>query len=92
LIEPTKSGDRIYLNANGLDEKSQLTVELLDAKLRPIPGYSGKDCVPVDKSGLRVPVAWRGKADLKGVDESYRIRVNWVGDDADGRLWAIYVD
>jgi hypothetical protein len=91
-IEPTKSSARIYLNANGLDEKSQLTVELLDAKLRPIPGYTGNDCVPVDKSGLRVPVAWRGKTNLAGLDEPYRIRVNWVGDDADGRLWAIYVD
>ena len=58
----TKQETKIYLNADGLGEHSQLTVDVLDDKFREIPDYSGTNSIPMTKSGLREPVTWRNKA------------------------------
>ena len=82
----------IYVNASGLSEKSQLRVEVLDHRLRPLPGYSGDASIPVREPGLRQRVTWRGKDQLAGVDGPIRVRVNWEGIyPEDARLYAVYV-
>lgn len=87
-----EAGGRIFVNADGLSANNRLKVELLDELLRPIPGYSGEDCVPVVKSGFRTPVAWKGGDLVRSNGRPVRIRVSWDGDRPDSRLWAIYVE
>ena len=46
-----------------------------------------------ERERRRLPVAWRGGDRLAGVDQPFRVRVNFTGRDADqARLYAIYVD
>jgi hypothetical protein len=92
-ITPPRDGAHVYLNASGLSEDSQLQVEILDEKLRPIPGYTATDCTPIkDKTGLRIPISWGGKNDLGKWDKPIRLRVNFTGRDAESaRLFAVYL-
>jgi hypothetical protein len=95
-ITPPRDGARVYLNASGLSEDSQLAVEILDQNLRPVPGYAAADCAPIkDATGLRIPISWGGKTDLGKRNENaktIRLRVNFTGRDAGtARLFAIYV-
>jgi hypothetical protein len=85
-------GCRVFLNAGGLGEHSQLAVELLGLDFRPLPGYSGGDSVPVTRPGLREPVRWRGRETLDGIQGPVRVRVDWKGlRPEDARLYAVYV-
>ena len=85
-------GQRVLINADGLSEPSRLRVEVLNERFEPMPGYSGQDCIPVVRSGLRQPVMWRGRQRLEGIDHPIRIRVRWEGPDhEDARLFAVYV-
>jgi hypothetical protein len=90
---PCGPSARVYLNATGLSEAGQLTLEILDEQFRPVPGYSAADFVPLEaKSGLRLPVAWRDKPTLDAIAGPIRIRVNWSGKDVEStRLYAVYV-
>lgn len=82
----------IYVNASGLSEASQLRVDVLDHRLRPLPGYSGDASIPLREPGLRQRVTWDGKDQLAGVDGPIRVRVNWEGIyPEDARLYAVYV-
>ncbi len=94
MVLPARPGARVHLNATGLGADSRLEVEILDERFRPLPGYTAADMLPVaEKDGLRLPVAWRGGDRLTGVDQPFRVRVNFTGRDADqARLYAIYVD
>ncbi|MDZ4289018.1 MAG: hypothetical protein U0984_13710 [Prosthecobacter sp.] len=89
----TAPGARIYLNVTGLSEASQVTVEILDEQFRPLPGYAAADFVPIQgKSGLRLPVAWRGKETLEKLAAPIRVRFNWNGTDPEAiKLYAIYI-
>ena len=44
-IKPEGSTSRVFVNADGLSNYSELTVEVLDERFRPVKGYSGDDCV-----------------------------------------------
>jgi hypothetical protein len=92
-LTPPRDGAKVYLNASGLSEESQLAVELLDEKLRPIPGYTAADCTPIkEKTGLRIPISWGNKTDLGKQKGPLRLRVNFTGPDAEAaRLFAIYI-
>ena len=86
------AGSRVFVNVDGLSAKSRISVELLDEQFRPIPGYSGADCVPLENSGLRQVVAWKGKESLETMDGVVRVRINWMGDrPGDARLYSVYV-
>jgi hypothetical protein len=89
-----RPGARVLLNATHLAPDSQLTVEILDEQFRPLPGYAAADFVALtNKSGLRFPVAWRGRETLGAFDHLVRVRVNWTGAKADAaRLYAVYVE
>ncbi len=91
-LDPLPGGAEIYVNADGLSASSQLRVEVLDDRLRPMEGYSGADSVPLQKSGFREKVTWKGGNRLEGLNRPFRIRVNWEGSDQeDARLFAVYV-
>lgn len=89
-----KPDARVYLNASGLSVDTRLEVEILDEQMRPIPGYTAADFTPiVAESGFRLPAIWRGRETLAGLDRPIRVRVNFVGRDADlARLYAIYIE
>jgi hypothetical protein len=92
-LEPKSPDSRVFVNAGGLGQYSQLTVELLDLQFRPIPGYSGDDCVPISDPSLRQPVRWRNRPAVECFHHPVRVRVNWHGiRPEDARLYAVYVD
>ncbi len=93
-LTPSRPNARVFLNATGLSEVSQLTVEILDEQFRPLPGYTAADFVPLAaKSGLRLPLAWQGKTSLEKPGGPIRVRVNWSGAKAEAaRMFAIYVE
>ncbi len=75
--------EKISLNVAGLSADDELTVELLDQRAEPIPGYSTK----VSTSGLRVPVEW-SKPARSARKRSLRVRFP-VGSPA--KVYAIYL-
>ena len=90
-IELDRDGVGVYVNADRLGEHSRLRVELLSREFKPLPGYSGDDCLPVTEPGLRQPVRWRGRDTIEGLDRPVRVRVNWEGvRPEDARLFALY--
>jgi hypothetical protein len=91
-LDPVSGGANLYVNAKGLSASSRLRVEILDHRLRPLPGYSGTDSIPLQKSGFREPVTWRGRSRLEGLDQPFRVRINWEGEHPEkARLFAVYV-
>ena len=83
----------MWVNASDLSEKSSLTVEVLDRQLRPLPGYSRDECVPLTEDGLRQSVSWSGTQVVEAHGQPIRIKVNWEGDRAeDAFLYAVYVE
>ena len=82
----------VYVNAQGVSPQNGLTVELLDERMRPLPGFGRADCLPVVEEGLRTPVAWKEKRTLEGIDSPVRVRINWEGErPGDVFLYAAYV-
>jgi hypothetical protein len=55
-------GRRLFLNLAAPEGDAR--VEVLDAKGRPVPGYSGSQAVPVRGDGVRLPVRWKSAKDL----------------------------
>jgi hypothetical protein len=89
-----REGARVSLNVTGLSDAGKLTVEILDEHFVPLPGYSAADFTPITgKSGLHMPVSWKGGASLGKVAQPIRVRVNWSGENQEKvRLFAIYLD
>ncbi|MFN0171752.1 MAG: hypothetical protein ACKV22_35505 [Bryobacteraceae bacterium] len=79
----------LRLNVDGLGSRAALRVEVIDAKGKPLPGYSGGDAALVRESGLAVKVNWpRGGV----VARDYRLRVRFEGDDVRNiRFFAAYL-
>ena len=61
--------EKIQLNVSGVSPDVPLTVELLDQRAQPIPGYVTK----VSASGIRVPVVWPKPA-IAGHRVALRVR------------------
>ena len=91
-IRSEGSSARVYANVDGVSEHSELTVELLDEQFRPLPGYSGDDCVPLREPGLRQQVVWKNRDSVRGIDGAFRLRVNFGGlRPEDAQMYALYV-
>ena len=92
---PIRVGDapaRVYANVDGVGEHAAITVEVLDERFRPLPGWSGEACVPLRESGLRQPVVWKDRDSVSEIDGPFRLRVTFDGlRRQDGRLYALYV-
>jgi hypothetical protein len=87
-----RDGGRVFINADGLSDNSEVRAEILDREFKPIPGYTAKDCAPMQKSGFRQAVTWQGKEKLELFPHPIRIRVTFGGvRPEDIKLYAIYV-
>lgn len=91
-LDIAKQGAKVFVNVGSMSDKNPITVELLDKQFRPIPGYSGDDCVPIVKSDLRVQATWKGKETVDGIDGPIRVRVNWKEENNNAQLFAVYVE
>lgn len=88
----TKPGTKIYINAAGLGEYSHVTVEILNDKFQPIPGFSGADSIPLTQSGLHEQISWQSKRSLGKFDYPIRLRVNLGGLQLErSRVYAVYL-
>ncbi len=65
------AGNRLIVNADAA--RGRLTVEVLDASGKPLPGYSKADGVPLRADGVRQPVRWKTHDRLK-TDGPVRLR------------------
>jgi len=87
-----REGARLFVNADGLSDNTQLAVELLGRDFQPLPGYSGEDCVPLRTSEFRQAVRWRNKETLEAFSLPTHLRVKFGGvRPEDVKLYAIYV-
>jgi hypothetical protein len=83
---------QVFVNADGLTDESYISVELLDEKFKPLPGYSGEDCVRLTKPGLRQSVTWRSKKTLEKFPHSFRVKATWGGKSRErAYIYAVYV-
>jgi hypothetical protein len=83
---------RLWVNADGLSADTWLSIELLDAQERPLPGYSGKDAARVDVPGLRQPVVWTKGDTTIGATGKFKVRITFAGSRRGApRLYAVYV-
>ena len=86
------AGARLFINAAGLSEQTHLVVELLDKHFRPLPDYSGDNCIPVTVAGLRQPVTWRNRKTVDASLSPFRVRVCWGGKrPEDAYVYALYL-
>ena len=80
------------MNIDGLSEHSKISVEILNERFEPIPGYASDDCTGLMESGLRQVVGWGKQEVLAGMEGPVRIRVNFEGiRPEDVKLFAIYL-
>lgn len=83
---------QVHVNVDGTGANSHLKVEVLDEQFRPLPGYSGEACVPVQENGLRQQVRWHGHDSLPASGGPFRIQVTFDGvRPEDVKLYAVYV-
>lgn len=77
LIPLPAAGSALTLNAEGV---TGLTVELLDERFQPIPGFVAGKVMGVD--GLDCSVVWPGRAlaDLKGRSVRIQVRLSRMGE------------
>ena len=87
-----RSRAKVFANAEA-SQNSPLTVEVLDEQFRPLPGYSGDDCVALVEDGFRQPVRWKNEEVLPGAGKAFRLQVNYGAGvrPEDARLYALYV-
>jgi len=58
-------GSRLFVNCES--EWGHLRVEVLDEQGQPTDGFGRDDCDDITADGVRLPVSWRGKADLEAL-------------------------
>jgi hypothetical protein len=91
-IRVSRGQAKVYVNAAGLGQHSQLRVGLADEGFRPLPGYAGPDAAVLDQSGLRLPVRWKRGDVLSASQGLVRLDVRFEGvRPEDCRLHAMYV-
>lgn len=58
-------GKQLHVNLAAPD--GELRVELQDEAGKAIPGFALADCLPTKGDGVRLPVRWRGKAEIEAL-------------------------
>ncbi len=88
----SRAAQRFYLNVDGLGPEAALKVELLDARLQPLPGAAGSAAAVVRQNGFQTPVLWNGLSDIAELPERIRVRLTYDGPrQADIRFSALYI-
>ena len=62
----TFEGGKLLINANA--KWGSVLVEILDARGKPISGFSREDCDALNEDKIHHAVSWHGKADLKALE------------------------
>ena len=80
----------VCVNVEGVSPSSPLTVELLDDRDRPIPGFSGADAARIAGAGARQKAIWPAKnASLPAGRRRLALKISFPAD-GDVRLYAVY--
>lgn len=83
---------KFYVNADGLGDAAALRIELLDHRMKPLPGYSGDDAAIVRTSGFQTPIIWKAASNEK-LPERVRFKVTFEGKQRTAvRFSAIYLN
>ncbi len=77
----TFEGDELEINYS-TSAAGQLLVELLDAKGKPIPGFTASDCEPIYGDHIARVVRWKGGADVSRLSGQI-VKLNFKMSDAD---------
>ncbi len=90
-LTASASAQPVHLNVDGVTTDAPITVELLDDRDRPLPGFSGENAAVISTSGLRVPVTWpQAKNHLLPANQPVALKIHFpAGDKA--RLYAVYI-
>lgn len=84
---------RVSVNADGLGDRGQVRVEILDEQLRPIEGYGHDDANPIRTSGLSQPALWGARQRIDVGNRNIRLRVHIEGvRPEDVRIYAAYLE
>jgi hypothetical protein len=91
-IQVLKGPARVFVNASGLGQQSNLRVGLMSEGFRPILGYSDDDAAVVAEDGLRVPVRWKAGDALPDSSGLIRVDIRFEGvRPEEAALHAVYV-
>jgi len=74
--------DRVLLNIDNVGEDAEqwVRVELLDARGKPLRGFTLADADPITENAIAVSATWRGEASLSALQEDViRLRVHLHG-------------
>lgn len=83
---------KVYLNADGVNKHTQLTVSVLTEQFEEIAGYEARNCQEMLESGFHIPVRW-GNKDSVTAGGPVRIRVDFAGiRPEDAKLYALYLE
>jgi hypothetical protein len=83
---------QLLLNIDGLTPHSGVTVEILDERFEPLPGYSAEQCLAPSEGGFEQPIRWQEQESIRHTAGPIRVRVNFTGLRAeDVRLYALYL-
>lgn len=78
---------RVFVNADGLGEHTELAVSVLTESFSQIPGYRGE----IKEAGFKQPVRWRDRETVS-FDDPVRLRIDFTGlRPEDAQLYAVYV-
>jgi hypothetical protein len=77
---------RMLLNAR---VRGELRVEVLDPEGKPVPGYTGEECLPVRGDGTRLALRWKDRADFDAL-RGRPIRLRFTL--RDGGLYAFWFE
>lgn len=81
-------GSRLHVNA-AVAGGGQLRVGIARRNGEPIPEYRIADCMPIDGDGVDLPVAWKGKATLAGLELSQvRLQIELK----DAKLYSFWIE
>ena len=84
---------RLSLNVDRITDYSSVSVEILDERLNPIPGYTHDQCNPPAKSGLKQAISWDGKEIISGLEGLIRVRIDFTGvRPEEVKLFAAYLE
>ena len=87
---------KIAVNCENCNKDQTIRLELRRPNGRVVPGFSFRNCAPIRRDGLRVPVRWKGK-DVKRLAgkevvvraELHSARCRYANQESP-RLYAIY--
>jgi hypothetical protein len=91
-IQVLEGQGKVYINASGLGEYSQLRIGLMDEGFCSIAGYNGEDAAVIAEDGFHIPVRWKNGDSLLPSHGLIRINIHFAGiRPEDCRFHALYI-